>query len=328
MLNYQSPFFSIIVPVYNVAKYISECVDSILNQDYSSFEIILVDDGSTDASGKICDEYVKKDQRIKVIHQENKGLSEARNSGIKASVGNYLLFVDSDDYIAKNSLEKIYNIVKGKGIEVVFLEAIKFFPDGTTQPMNDGYVKEKIVNKSQEEVWEHIATINKFPGSACTKAIKRSLIIEENLFFVKGLISEDLEWCYRLFAKASKYSYLEECYYFYRQQREGSITNTGFTKGLDSTFWIIKKWATKKPRTKYQSVLNSFLSYQYMVALYSISRLNKNVSKKYFKEAKEYRWLLKYGGSKKLKLVKMVSMFLGIKNTANLLNYYKTYKKK
>ena len=100
---------SVIVPVYNVEKYLTKCVDSIMNQTYKDLEIILVDDGSTDNSGKICDEYVKKDKRFKVIHKKNGGLSDARNVGIKNSTGEYLSFIDSDDYIDNDMIECLYN---------------------------------------------------------------------------------------------------------------------------------------------------------------------------------------------------------------------------
>ena len=271
----KNPFFSIIIPVYNVEKYLCECIDSVLKQKFDDYEIILVDDGSTDNSSSICDSYAKKYQKIKTIHQENKGLSGARNAGILSSIGKYLIFIDSDDYIAAKALEKLYKIININEVDVVFLEMIKFFPDGTIEPMNDGYEKELIINKSQEDVWNHIANLNKFPGSACSKAVKRSLIAED-LYFVEGLISEDLEWCYRLFNKAETYSYLEYPFYYYRQLRQGSISNSVSSKSIESTLWIIEKWVTKNPETKYQKVLNAFISYQYMIMLYSISKNNNN----------------------------------------------------
>ena len=108
-----NPEISIIVPVYNVEKYLKRCIDSILNQSFTDFELILVDDGSTDNSGEIIDEYAIKDERIKVIHKENGGLSSARNVGIEYSKGNYIAFVDSDDYINKNMYKILYkNAIK------------------------------------------------------------------------------------------------------------------------------------------------------------------------------------------------------------------------
>ena len=107
------PRLSIIVPVYQAKEYLEKCINSILEQSFVDFELILVDDGSKDASGTICDEYAKRDKRIRVIHKENGGLSDARNTGIKLANSDYLMFVDSDDYIEKNMLECLYkNIIE------------------------------------------------------------------------------------------------------------------------------------------------------------------------------------------------------------------------
>ena len=103
---------SIIVPIYNVEKYIKKCIDSIINQTYTNLEIILVDDGSPDNCGKICDKYKEKDDRIKVIHKKNGGLSDARNAGIDIATGEYITFIDSDDYVAENYIEVLYNLCK------------------------------------------------------------------------------------------------------------------------------------------------------------------------------------------------------------------------
>ena len=113
---------SIIVPVYNVELYLEKCIESIINQTYTNIEIILVDDGATDSSGNICDLYSKKDSRIKVIHKRNGGLSDARNVGIEKAVGQYLMFVDSDDYIDKTMCEKLYNALKKQKILLNRLE--------------------------------------------------------------------------------------------------------------------------------------------------------------------------------------------------------------
>jgi glycosyltransferase involved in cell wall biosynthesis len=112
------PEISIIVPVYNVEKYLEKCLKSILHQIFSDFELILIDDGSTDSSGRICDEYLKRDSRIKVFHKENGGLSSARNYGIEKSTGKYIGFVDSDDYIAKDMYEVLYNNLQRENADV------------------------------------------------------------------------------------------------------------------------------------------------------------------------------------------------------------------
>ena len=103
---------SVIIPVYNVEKYLSDCVESVLRQTYTDLEIILVDDGSKDASGRICDDYAKQDLRVRVIHKQNGGLSSARNAGIESANGQYLYFLDSDDWIAENAIELLYEAIK------------------------------------------------------------------------------------------------------------------------------------------------------------------------------------------------------------------------
>ena len=114
--------FSIIIPVYNVEKYLSQCLDSILNQDFTDFELILVDDGSTDRSGEICDQYKSKDSRVNVIHQENSGQATARNAGTKASKGEYIIYIDSDDFIISNDfLSELYSSINNNKVDLNFL---------------------------------------------------------------------------------------------------------------------------------------------------------------------------------------------------------------
>ena len=125
--------FSIIVPVYNVEKYIEECLNSILKQNYKNYEVIVINDGSLDKSGEICENFSKKNFNFKVIHVKNGGLSSARNIGIKKALGEYILFLDGDDFIAKNCLEDIDNLIKkNNSTDIVFGKIIKYYKDGKT----------------------------------------------------------------------------------------------------------------------------------------------------------------------------------------------------
>ena len=117
---------SVIIPVYNVENYLRECIESVLNQTFRDFEVILVDDGSTDSSGDICDEYVEKDERVTVIHQKNGGLSVARNTGLSEANGKYVYFLDSDDYISENALATLLNIAENDSSDIVFFDAVSF----------------------------------------------------------------------------------------------------------------------------------------------------------------------------------------------------------
>ena len=131
------PKISVVVPVYNVEKYLSVCINSVLSQTFTDFELILVDDGSTDKGGDICDEYEKKDNRIRVIHQKNQGVSAARNAGIDLSIGEYLIFIDSDDTIDKNCLSILYKNLIIENADISLCAYKKIYNNGKTFSIND-----------------------------------------------------------------------------------------------------------------------------------------------------------------------------------------------
>lgn len=316
---------SFIVPVYNVEKYLDTCITSIVDQNYKDYEIILVDDGSTDSSSKICDRYEHQYSFIKTIHKENGGLSDARNYGIKAAQGEYILFVDSDDYIAPDAVENIVNTLKSEknDIDVMFLEAKKFYPDNSSESLGDGMKKEYVSGKSKKEVLASIARLPKFPGSACTKLIKKELIVNQDLYFKKGLLSEDIDWTIGLLLSANTFSYCGEDYYYYRQNRMGSITNSVNKKSLDSLLYIIKKWARKDNEMPYQNDINSFLSFEYMIILYNYANLPISDQDTLKKEIDSYKWIMNYSKTRKTKIVSLCIKILGISLTSKLLNIYK-----
>ena len=129
-MDKEQPLISVIVPVYNVEKYLKKCVNSITSQTYENLEILLVDDGSTDLSGQICNEFEKNDARIKVIHKKNGGLSDARNAGLDRAKGQYYAFIDSDDYIQDNTIEIMLNAVKKNKSEISVCNMIRFLEEG------------------------------------------------------------------------------------------------------------------------------------------------------------------------------------------------------
>ncbi len=312
---------SFVIPVYKVEKYLKECVDSILKQSFSDYEIILVDDGSPDNSGVICDEYAAKYDFISVIHKQNGGLSDARNAGIKQAQGDYILFVDSDDYIGEESLTAIAECVWSQSqiIDVVFLDAYKVFPDKKIIPLGDGYISNEINGKTKASVMKHLATLPKYPGSACTKLIRTDLIIQNNLFFERGLLSEDIDWTVNLLMKAKGFAYCTVKYYYYRQDRDGSITNTVGLKNIMDLLYIISKWASKNERQEYQKEINAFMAYEYMITLYNYGHLTKSEQEKVKDKVKDNRWLLKYGGSKRVRLISLFCKLFGVQTTSYML---------
>ena len=320
------PLIGVIIPVYNVEKYLEQCVDSVLNQSFKDIEIILVDDGSKDSSGEICDYYKEKDSRVKVIHKENGGLSDARNMGIRQCSSEYILFLDSDDYWKENCLEEIARCIEDN-VDIVFLTAAKYFEQtGQIEEKFETLDKDKVKNKSKREVFEYLASSEKFPVSACTKLIKKELIINNNLYFEKGLLSEDIDWSTRLLLAAEKFDVCYAEFYIYRKQREGSITNGIKLKSVQDLLYIIKKWAYKCKKKEIDldviDSLLSLLSYEYSILLAHLFSINKQERKIVFDEIKELKWILRYSNSKKTKLVKLVTNFCGLNFSAALLNKY------
>lgn len=210
---------SIIVPIYNVEKYLEQCINSIIEQTYQNLEIILVDDGATDNSGKICDEYLKKDNRIKVIHKQNGGLSDARNAGVEIATGDFIGFVDSDDYIEKDMYELLHRNMLKEGADISCCNRFLVYENKIEVYGTDEYYE--VMNSSR--AIEFSCMIGYIGISAYTKLYQKELFDE--IRYPKGKINEDMYTTYKLFDKANKVIYDATPKYYYRQ-RKGSITNS------------------------------------------------------------------------------------------------------
>lgn len=214
---------SIIVPIYKVEKYLGQCIESLTAQTYRDLQIILVDDGSPDRSGEICEEYAGKDHRILVIHKENGGLSDARNAGIEKAEGEWLCFIDSDDYIAPDMVERLYRLVNGHQAKLAWCaveeveEDVKY-PYGIRERSGE---KEEITVYTPVEAEKQFYTMNKQNCLiTCNKLFHRSLY--ETVRFPKGKLYEDGYTIYRTIYIAEKVVTTSRALYFYRQRR-GSI---------------------------------------------------------------------------------------------------------
>lgn len=317
---------SIIIPVYNVEKYLGLCIDSVLKQTFKDYQLILVDDGSTDDSGSICDAYSRRHSFITTIHKKNGGLASARNTGLEIAEGKYVLFVDSDDYIKKGTLNVISSLVKGENIpvELVFLEAVKIYPDGREIPMGDGYNKNMINGRDKNTVMEHLSALPKFPGSACTKLISNKILKENALYFDKSLLSsEDIDFVIRLLLISKTFAYIDVPYYCYRQHRVGSITNNLSIKNLETLLYIIEKYANKEKRIQFQKEINAFMAFEFITILYNYAQLDRKTKKQIIDRIKKSSWVLNYGISRKCQYVKLVNKIVGVRITSFLLKLYK-----
>ncbi len=234
-------FFSVIVPVYNVEKYLRECVDSILAQTFKDFELILVNDGSKDNSGMICDEYADKDERIKVIHKENGGISDARNVGTLSAKGEYVVYIDSDDYISDvDFLQNVFAKAQG-GAEIICYKFKKYFEETRTFSKCNFEFPDLCLFKTFSERINYLVKTDSFYCSAWSKSVKLSLLKDNNIEFERGLLGEDQEWYYHVLLKAHSIDGIDKDYIVYRQ-RENSITSSWKMKNLTDCIYIIDKW--------------------------------------------------------------------------------------
>lgn len=227
----QTPKISVIVPVYKVENYLDRCVQSILNQTYTNLEILLVDDGSPDKCPCMCEEYAKKDNRVKVIHKQNGGLSDARNAGIDVATGEYITFVDSDDWISENCIEILQQTIDKNGTKISVIDTVE--SDGSKESersYSEGKIHKEVY--TAEEAMRVIFLQDEFNTSAWAKLYHRSIFDEVR--FTTGILYEDLDLIYKLFDKAGNISFSREAQYYYFQ-RNDSIVHAGF----DSRHFVI-----------------------------------------------------------------------------------------
>jgi len=234
---------SIIIPVYNVEKYLHCCVESAIYQSYQDIEIILVDDGSTDNSGALCENFAKCDDRIKVIHKTNGGLSSARNAGNKIASGDYILYLDSDDYLSKDFVQKTIQMCTKTGAQIAIMQMMYISEETNEEIQNNGKEFIKVLNPQEAieaSLYQHI-----FSCCAPAKLYKREIVAD--IEFPVGRLSEDLATCHLFLSKAKKIAYTNEIGYYYRQHNN-SIMHTFNPKRMDAIEWAkdIEKFCLEK----------------------------------------------------------------------------------
>lgn len=319
---------SFILPIYNVEKYLSECVESILAQTYSDFEILLVDDGSPDNCPALCDEWAKKDSRIKALHKSNGGLSDARNYGLEHAQGDYVVFVDSDDFwVNKNCLQRLMNVMDAHPeCDFIGFNCSYYYSD--TKTYNKWVAYDESLSKPTDKntVLCSLVASGTFPMSACLKILKRKALLEINLNFIKGLLSEDIPWFIDLLEGAKKCMFINDYIYAYRQGVVGSISNSFSVRNFNSILRIIDNELQKlEGRTfneKTKDYIKSFLAYELCICLGGLGQLDKSVRNEYYEKLKPYKWLLKFRQNPKVKKVSILNSLVGFRLTRFFLEFY------
>lgn len=224
----QTLLISVIVPIYRVEQYINRCIESLINQTYSNLDIILVDDGSADNCPKMCDDWVKKDSRIKVIHKENGGLSDARNAGFKIATGDVISFIDSDDWVEPKFFEVMLNVMQNDESDIVSCGVKWVDEDG--ELLRTASVEAHEMLNTHDSMQELLHD-GKLKQHVWNKLYRRNVI--ENISFEKGKYHEDVFWSYQVIGRAKKISVIPDSFYNYVQRADSIMGESYSPKRLD-----------------------------------------------------------------------------------------------
>ena len=300
--------FSIVIPVYKTKEYLDHCVESVTAQTFRDFEIILVDDGSPDCCGAMCDAWAAKDSRIVVVHQENGGLSAARNTGIRHATGEYIMFLDSDDWWADpDVLQNIDQHLNHTGADVLSFNYRKSY-NGNLEPL---YFPESLPSSETAETLEQMMCLNRWVTGACNKAIRRTLLVDNDLFFRTGITSEDIDWTLRLALNGEQFAFANVCVFIYRQIAS-SISHSMSPKKIECLCSNVQECVQLLKRTEPQkaALVKPFVAYQYGTLLYNVANLPASQrSRTLMAGVKEMKWLLNCSDNRKVRLLRLSSQF-------------------
>ena len=300
---------SVIVPIYKVEKYLKKCVESILEKTYSNLDIILLDDGSPDNCGDIIEEFRKKNERIRTIHQKNGGLSDARNSGIKIAKGKYIVCIDSDDWIEKNMIEVLYKDIINTNSDISVCEFVE--EDDLQNILSAKKYNNEIIEFSSKEALKSLIKQDILTNHAWNKLYKASLF--EGIEYPKGQLMEDVSTTYKLFEKANKIVYQNTSLYHYIQRGTSILGNITEKRINDQEFaffdrnkYLMEKYSEFKEIIELDNMYNVKTLYFLAILggyknLYNSTKYAEYYAK-YKKVYKENRKNPEFKGDKSLQL--------------------------
>lgn len=319
--------FSIIIPVYNVEKYLHETIKSVIAQTLLDFEVLLINDGSKDQSGKICDYYSEKYAFIKTYHKENGGQSSARNLGIVNSAGEYIIFLDSDDMISSNSFLADLEEKTIDNPDLILYKYQKYY-DVDQNVADSEFDYPDLLDNNLNNNIERIIKNDAFYCSAWTKAIKANILRDKEVYFKNGIYAEDIEWYYRLLKHVKCIEIINKPYIFYRQ-RENSITSTKSLKNIVDNANVIE--------SSYIYILDNFSDPMRTALLHSLAKMyanliinyssNPNKNKNLKAKIKELKILLSFNWNPRVNKFRIIKKVIGLNGLILLIKLYKLVKK-
>ena len=305
---------SIVIPVYKVEKYLEKCIESIINLTYKNLEIIIVDDGSPDNCPQMCDEFAKSDKRIKVIHKENGGLSDARNAGIDIATGKYITFVDSDDYITNDYVEYMYNLIKRYNTKIATCETKVVHIESDEE--NQEQFIENIEILTARDLFYKILFAQKSDVSAYSKLYETALF--RDIRYPKGVVYEDTATTYKLIEKCDKIATGNKKCYFYFSRPNSISKMSGFNKNeidyIKNTDEMLNYLQNKYPDL--EQAINRFdlyANFRILRLLLFTTPRDKKKEQEVFKKIKSKRMeVLKYKDTPKRDKIAIILSFFGL----------------
>lgn len=323
------PFFSIIVPVYNVEDYLDECVQSVLTQTFTDFELILIDDGSSDNSPILCDYYSKTDSRIKVFHKENGGASSARNYGIENMSGEYVLFLDSDDFWNDSDMLNIlHQTIIDNASDIVIFGCTDFnMVTGNSVISRTGYDSKYFKNNDYYEALHYLLSSKMIPGGPTIFTASADLIKQSQFCFKTDIQNEDFDFVLTVFLTANSTYAIDNPFYMYRQGRADSVTGASSIKMIEGIDYTLSKWipiAEKLENKQIMADVLNYLAFIYTTGFVILGRLPKKDRAEALRIIRKHKSVMKYGYWRKTKVIRFADRLMGDRLFSKLsVIYYK-----
>lgn len=317
--------FSVVVSIYNSYPYMPQCINSVLEQSYIDFELLIVNDGSTDKDTvDLCNHYAELDKRVRVINKKNGGVASARNTGIKEACGNYICFIDGDDYVHIDWLLSFSKLIRKNNHTDFIIGRMSTFLDGTNNINHKPfYVKnDNVANLLGEQALINILNSGRFTMGV-RGAYKRELVKRNNLYFLEGTYYEDIDWTFKTLMKSSNVMSDENPYYFWRMRDNSVSTNVKLSDSIDIINVLKSIYEYEPQYTKpkeFRIAIAKLISTRFIAKYIKYTKqLEKRELKSFINLIEDSAYLIKYARDKRSIMIKVLFKFLGIKNTTLLL---------
>lgn len=315
---------SVIIPVYKVEKYLERCVNSVLNQTYRNIELILVDDGSPDSCPAMCDSFAERDARVKVVHKLNGGPSESRNVGVNLASGDYITFMDADDFWSNtdNLSELVDEVKKTPECDFIGFNCSYYYENADKVMPWVKYDDEILKTTTSNVCIDKLVASGTFPMSQCMKIIRRECL-QGKIEFIKGIYCEDIPWFIELLKKSDKCRFVNLYMYMYRRNISTSRSASYSYKQYSDLFNLLRDGIEinkKECSGKVQDALFSFWAYELCILRAMTGFMDKEQQKKELQELYKFNWLFDYQIHPKVRKVALVQKCLG-KAITNIILY-------